>query len=107
MMVHVCVHTHMHEHTHTHTHMYMCTHTHSHTHSRTHCAAAAFMSEKLDGSHDSQMIVLNDSGVLVADQDGVWWQLQADGGGGVVFVHAHKSTLVGSSPLRSSPAGGA
>ena len=64
--------------------------------------AAAVMAEKLEGNHCSQMMVLNDSGVLVCDQDAVWWQLQDGGGLGsgtcaAVFV-LHTGHFFASSP---------
>ena len=73
--------------------------------------AAAVMAEKMDGNHCSQMMVLNDSGVLVCDQDAVWWQLQVDGGGlasgaaGAVFV-LHRGHFFSSSPRAAATSSG-
>jgi hypothetical protein len=80
------------------------------------------MSQKLNGNHRSQMMVLHHTGLLVCDDDDVWWQLQADEGGwhsladrgglfgglaAAVFVpHRGNMNFLGSSPVGAAGGGG-
>jgi hypothetical protein len=59
------------------------------------------MREKLEGNHQSQMMVFTDRSVLVYE-DSIWWQLQVDGGemggGAAVFVPQQNYFFGGGSP---------